>query len=56
MGFFPQGDDTPDYLDDNHKNYAPKLAAAINAWQAVNENPDLLIGKTVKPVVEMHYG
>jgi hypothetical protein len=46
--FFPQADDTPDFLDPSHKNYAPKLAAAIKAWQAVNANPELLVGKTVK--------
>jgi len=33
--FFPQATDTPDFLDQSHKNYASKLAAAIRAWQAV---------------------
>lgn len=46
--FFPQAKDAPDYLDKTHKNYAPKLAAAIEAWEAVNANPDLIKGKTVK--------
>lgn len=46
--FFPQSDDIPNFLDSHHKNYAPKLAAAIGAWQAVNENPELIKGKTVK--------
>ena len=46
--FFPQADDTPDFLDKNHEHYAPKLAAAIKAWQAVNEEPDLLASKTPK--------
>jgi hypothetical protein len=46
--FFPQATDAPNYLDSSHPNYAPKLAAAINAWQAANENPDLYRGKTVK--------
>ncbi len=46
--FFPQAEDTPDFLDQNHKNYAPKLAAAIGAWQAVNADPELIKGKTVK--------
>ena len=46
--FFPQASDTPDFLDQFHKNYAPKLAAAIRAWQAVNTDPDLMKGKTVK--------
>jgi len=30
--------DTPDYLNKNHHNYAYKLAAAIQAWQAVNND------------------
>jgi hypothetical protein len=46
--FFPQADDTPDYLDKTNKNYAPKLAAAIGAWQAINADPGLIKGKTVK--------
>jgi len=46
--FFPQVDDTPDFLDQSHKNYAPKLSAAIRAWQAVNADPELMKGKTVK--------
>ena len=46
--FFPQATDTPDYLDSSHKNYAPKLSAAIEAWKAVNADPDLMKGKTVK--------
>jgi len=46
--FFPQATDAPDYLDPTHKNYAPKLSAAIEAWQAVNADPDLMKGKTVK--------
>jgi hypothetical protein len=40
--FFPNRDDIPDFLDNNNKNYSPKLAAAISAWQAVNSNPDLV--------------
>ena len=50
--FFPQVDDSPDYLDVGHENYAPKLAAAIKAWQAVNESPELLARKTVKQALE----
>ena len=46
--FFPQADDTPDFLDPFHKNYAPKLSAAIEAWKAVNADPELMKGKTVK--------
>ncbi len=48
--FFPEAgeDDCPYYLDKSHKNYAPKLAAAVGAWQAVNADPELIKGKTVK--------
>lgn len=33
--FFPEQTDAPDYLDKNNARYAPKLAAAVRAWQAV---------------------
>jgi len=46
--FFPKADDTPDFLDPCHQNCAPKLAGAIRAWQAVNADPELMVGKTVK--------
>jgi len=46
--FFPEEKDTPDFLNPKHDHYAPKLAAAINAWQAVNSDPKLTVGKTVK--------
>ena len=45
--FFPQSENAPDYLDKNHEHYAPKLNAAIKAWQAVNADPKLSAGKTV---------
>ncbi len=35
--FFPVGLDLPDYLDSTNPRYAPKLAAAIRAWQAVTD-------------------
>lgn len=35
--FFPVDVDTPDYLDPQNPRYAPKLAAAIRAWQAVTD-------------------
>lgn len=50
--FFPQAVGTPDFLDPGHHNYAPKLAAAICAWQAVNEDQDLIKGKTVKQALQ----
>jgi len=46
--FFPNATNEPDYLDPNHPNYAPKLAAAIGVWQAVIANPDLLRSKSAK--------
>lgn len=35
--FFPDSVDAPDYLDPTNPRYAPKLAAAINAWLAVTD-------------------
>jgi hypothetical protein len=36
------------YLDANHKHYAPKLAAALEAWQAVDSDPSLTRNRSVK--------
>jgi hypothetical protein len=33
--FFPDRTETPDYLDPGNSRFAPKLAAAVRAWQAV---------------------
>lgn len=46
--FFPPAPDEPDYLDPNNPRYAPKLAAAVRAWQAVTET----VGKTPKQALE----
>lgn len=35
--FFPLATDAPDYLDPQHPRYAPKLAAAVSAWLAVDD-------------------
>ena len=35
--FFPLEEDEPDYLDSGNTRYAPKLAAAVRAWQAVTD-------------------
>ncbi len=35
--FFPEKTETPDYLDPSNPRYAPKLAAAVRAWQAVKD-------------------
>lgn len=47
--FFPsQAESQAGYLDEGHICYAPKLAAAIRAWEAVTSEPDRLRGKTPK--------
>lgn len=46
--FFPEGADTPDYLDPQHPRYAPKLAAAVSAWVAVA----VTAGKSPKQALE----
>lgn len=51
--FFSKPIDAPEYLDENHANHAPKLAAAVAAWQAVNLEPDLCSGKTVKQALRI---
>lgn len=35
--FFPESTEVVDYLDPKHSRYAPKLAAAVNAWIAVTD-------------------
>ena len=45
--FFPLGADIPDYLNRSSERYAPKLAAAICAWQATDA-PSVLGGKSPK--------
>lgn len=45
--FFAESTETPNYLDNEHPRYAPKLAAAVNAWLAM-ENTDLLSRKSPK--------
>lgn len=42
----------PDYLNPAHPCYAPKLAAAIQAWLAVVSDPKALGGKTPKAAME----
>lgn len=55
--FFPQSSDTcvnepPGYLDPNHPHYAPKLAAAIAAWHAVDTYPELARKKSAKQAMK----
>jgi len=35
--FFPNATDSPNFLDRGNPRYAPKLAAAVLAWQAVTD-------------------
>lgn len=39
--FFPESEETqgPEYLDPENEKYAPKLAAAVNAWLAIANDP-----------------
>ncbi len=51
--FFPTEAGAPDYLDRNHPSYAPKLAAAVRAWEAVtSESKYRNNGKHVKQNLE----
>jgi len=36
--FFPEEAGAPDYLDTGTPRYAPKLAAAVRAWQAMSDS------------------
>lgn len=49
--FFPTASDAPDYLNSNHPRYAPKLAAAVQAWLAVGDDAGKN-GKSVKSSLE----
>lgn len=45
--FFPSGGDAPDYLNRNHPRFAPKLAAAVRAWEAMADEKAVR-GRSVK--------
>lgn len=45
--FFPDGNSSAEYLDPLHPRYAPKLAAAVRAWEATAD-PELLNGRSPK--------
>ena len=40
--FFPETQPGPPYLDSENKYYAPKLAVAVKAWEAVTSDPRIL--------------
>lgn len=46
--FFPDENHNVPYLDENHPQYAHKLAVAILAWEEVSNNPYLLNNKSPK--------
>lgn len=51
--FFPSSSKAPDYLNPNNAHYAPKLAAAVRAWQAVQADSKYLNnGKSIKQNLE----
>jgi hypothetical protein len=45
--FFPEETATQNYLDPKNPRYAPKLAAAVRAWQATGDK-SMLAGKSPK--------
>jgi hypothetical protein len=52
-GFFaPTTPNAPDYIDPNNPHYAPKLAAAVQAWQEITADENLLDGKTPRQAIE----
>ena len=54
--FFPvtQKKSTLGYLDPQNPFYAPKLAAAVSAWEVVTSDPTLLNGKKPKQALEKY--
>jgi hypothetical protein len=48
--FFPEAGSIPDYLDPRHPRYAPKLAAAVQAWLA-SEQEAAVTGRSPKQVL-----
>lgn len=52
-GFFlPNEFEDRNYLDPTNEFYAPKLAAAVKAWEQVSSNAGLTAGKTPKQAIE----
>lgn len=50
--FFSNKESIPGYLDPTHANYAPKLAAAVEAWEAINKSPERLRNATPKQALD----
>ena len=52
--FFPGTNDySVPYLDPLHPSYAPKLAAAINAWEAISSDSSSIRNKTAKQALSI---
>ncbi|MGZ8914005.1 MAG: hypothetical protein ACXW1Z_12975 [Methylobacter sp.] len=49
--FFPDSNDAPDYLDPKNPRYSPRMAAAVRAWLAM-EDENLRRGKSAKSGME----
>jgi len=49
--FFAGGAESADYLNPADPHYAPKLAAAISAWEAVRKSPSAIRGRTAKQAI-----
>ena len=49
--FFPEGSGSPDYLNPEHPRYAPKLAATVHAWLAM-EDQNLKAKKSPRQLLE----
>ena len=56
-GFFiPDCDGEPDYMNPNDARYAPKLAAAVSAWQAVTNAGKMSPKKALEKWLREHAG
>jgi hypothetical protein len=51
--FFPVEQAGADYLNPNDPSYAPKLAAAIGAWESLKKDPVAMRGKTAKQAMQI---
>lgn len=49
--FFPETTDAPKYLDPSHPRHSYELAAAVHAWEAM-EDENLRKGKSAKKAIE----
>ncbi len=50
--FFPDEPEQPNYLNSENACYAPKLAAAVTAWEIVSNDKSKQKGKTPKQALE----